>query len=173
MMADETQTGTVAKGEQTMIAFQPQSTAVIQTAGQGKTFSFLGATAVLRATGGETGGTFGIAELTLPPHFRHIAPHWHAHTTESFYVLDGTIAFTLDDRTFTLGRGGFVMAPARTVHQFWNPTAAPATLLDLFLPGGFEAYFEELAATFPTNARFDAVRMAEIGTKYGQFAPLP
>lgn len=155
-----------------MIAFHSQPTPVIQTAGQGKKFSFLGVTAVLRATGGGTGGTFGMAELTLPPHFRHILPHWHAHTTESFYVLDGTIAFTLEDRTFTLGRGGFVMAPQRTVHQFWNPTAAPVTLLDLYLPGGFEAYFEELAATFPNNAGFDALRMAEIGAKYDQFAPL-
>ena len=132
--------------------------------------SFLGATGCIKATQDDTNGGFCLVELVVPPHFRSVTPHWHAKTTEAFYVLEGTLAFTLAEQTFTVTRGGFVVAPPQTIHQFWNPTAAPATLLNLYTPAGFEAYFEELAATF-ANAAFDSKLANEIAAKYDQFAP--
>ncbi len=86
--------------------------------GQSKTLSFFGAVGSLKATCADTNGSFGLIELTLPPHFRQSVPHWHAHTTEGFYVLDGTLAFTVADQTFTVTRCGFVLAPPRTVHHY-------------------------------------------------------
>jgi quercetin dioxygenase-like cupin family protein len=132
--------------------------------------SLFGATVAIKATSADTTGSFGLIEITMPPHFRQDAPHWHAQMTETFYILDGTLAFTLEEQTFTVTRGGFVLVPPYTVHHFWNPTAAPATLLNFFTPGGFEACFAELAAAF-ANASFDLKQMMEIAAKYDQFAP--
>lgn len=135
-----------------------------------KTWSLFGAIGAIKVGSADTNGSFSLIEITLPPHFRYGAPHWHAQTTETFYVLNGTLAFTLEEQTFTVTRGGFVLAPPRTVHHLWNPTSAPVTLLNFFSPGGFEACFIELAATFAT-APFDLEQMLAIAAKHDQFAP--
>jgi len=81
------------------------------------------------------------------------------------------LAFTLAEQTFTITRGGFVLAPPRTLHHFWNPTAAPATLLNFFTPGGLEACFVELAAAF-ANAPFNVEQQIAIAAQYDQFPPV-
>lgn len=138
--------------------------------GPGRTISLFGATGSIKAASADTNGRLGLIELTLPPHFRGLTPHWHAKTTEAFYILDGTLAFTLAEQTFTITRGGFVLAPPRTLHHFWNPTAAPATLLNFCTPGGLEACFAELATAF-ANTPFDAEQLIAIAAQYDQFPP--
>jgi quercetin dioxygenase-like cupin family protein len=140
------------------------------SSGQSRTLSLFGATGSIKAASADTNGSFGLIEITVPPHFRYGAPHWHAQMTEAFYMLEGTLAFTLENQTFTATLSGFVLVPPRTVHHFWNPTSAPATFLNFFTPGGFEVCFAELAAAF-ANAPFDAKQMIEIAAKYDQFAP--
>lgn len=140
------------------------------SSGYPRVLSFFGATGTIKAACAATNGNFGLIEITLPAHYRHGAPHWHAQTTETFYVLDGTLAFTLEEQTFTITRGGSVLAPPRTVHHLWNPTSAPVTLLDFFTPGRFEACFVELAETFAILP-FDLQQMIKIAAKHDQFAP--
>ena len=133
-------------------------------------FSLSGATGLLKASAADTNGGLSLIEITVPPHFRALPPHWHARITEGFYILEGTLAFTIADQTFTVMRGGFVLAPPRTVHQFWNPTAAPATLLNLYTPAQPEAYFADLS-TLLTQPGFDLARLLAFGEQYDQFAP--
>lgn len=100
----------------------------------------------VKVTGEQTAGAFAIVEATAPPHFAGLSAHAHPHTTQTFYVVSGVLAFTLAEETVMVRQGGLVTVPPGLVHKFWNPTATPATYLTYFSPAGFEQYFVELAA---------------------------
>lgn len=51
-------------------------------------------------------------------------PHLHRHHADSFYVLEGELAFLVHDREHLLGPGGFVCAPPGVVHGFRSTSAA-------------------------------------------------
>jgi mannose-6-phosphate isomerase-like protein (cupin superfamily) len=143
---------------------------VVIAANKGRRLSALGMSVTLKSISQDTGGAFGVMEATLPPHFHGIPPYRHVCTTEAFYILEGTLAFTLDEETFTAGRGSFVLVPPHTVYEFWNPTASAATCLVLFAPAGLEAYWEELAAAL-ANGPIDSTRFIEIAARHDQFPP--
>jgi len=145
---------------------------VVITANKGWRLSALGMTVTLKSVSQDTGGAFGVIEAALPPHFHGVPPYWHARTTEAFYVLEGTVAFTLDEETFTASRGTFVLVPPHTVCEFWNPTASSATCLVLFTPAGLETYWEELAAAL-ANGPMDSSRLDEIAAQHDQFSQAP
>ena len=115
-------------------------------AGQGERLSVPGATVTIKAGNSAAGGAIEVFEILVPPHARPSEAHRHEHMTEAFYVLDGALAFTLNDQTFVAQRGSFVLVPAGTVHEYWNPTASPATVLDICMPGGAEAHSREATA---------------------------
>jgi hypothetical protein len=49
--------------------------------------------------------------------------------------------------------GTYVVKPRGVPHGFWNPGSAPALVLEITSPGGFEPYYHELAAvTSPAQA---------------------
>ena len=53
---------------------------------------------------------------------------------------------TIDGRAVRLAAGELVVVPPGVAHAFGNRGDAPATLLIHLSPGGFERYFDELAA---------------------------
>jgi mannose-6-phosphate isomerase-like protein (cupin superfamily) len=62
---------------------------------------------------------------TDPP--RYIAPlHVHHEDDEAWYVLEGTLAFRLDDEDVEAPAGSAVLARRGTVHTYWNPRPEPA-----------------------------------------------
>ena len=135
-----------------------------------RTFTVFGTTVAIKASSEETAGSYCVIETTFPPHYRMVLPHWHDKKSESFYVIDGALTFTLDDQTFIVQRGNFVLVPPQTVHVYWNSTASPVTFLTYSSPGGLEAYLAELAKVFD-NRPYDPDLAAEIATQYDQFAP--
>jgi mannose-6-phosphate isomerase-like protein (cupin superfamily) len=63
--------------------------------------------------------------ITDPP--RYIAPlHVHHEDDEAWYVLEGTLAFRLDDEDLEASAGAAVLARRGTVHTYWNPRPEPA-----------------------------------------------
>ncbi|MEZ4867183.1 MAG: cupin domain-containing protein [Caldilineaceae bacterium] len=127
-------------------------------------------TVSIKAAGAETNGLFCIVERTLPPYYRKEAPHWHAATTEAFYVVDGALTFTLDDQTFIAQRGSVVVVSPRTVHLYWNSTASPVTFLTTAAPGGLECLLAELSALFAKHP-YEAMRATEVAARYDHYAP--
>jgi uncharacterized cupin superfamily protein len=82
-------------------------------------------------------------ERTLPPGGRKPPPHVHTNCEEAFYVLDGTVEFSLGETT-TIGRPDtFVLVPGGVAHTFGNAGTTQARLLVLHAPATDE-YFEEL-----------------------------
>ncbi len=97
-------------------------------------------------TGEEAGGSWSLIEYVAPPHFRGPPPHVHEHEQESFFVMEGTVAFVVDGRTVTAPSGTLVSVPPGTIHTFFNPTPDPATYLAWFSPIGMEQACEEMAS---------------------------
>ena len=99
-------------------------------------FQFLGVPTLLRATADTTNGAFGLIEHPmLPPGFA--SPyHVHHREDESFYVLQGRVAFVCDGKWLTAGPGDFVFGPKKIPHGFKVTGTAPAQILLLVSPGG-------------------------------------
>ena len=65
-------------------------------------------------------------------------PHLHRRHADSFYVLEGELAFLVDDQEVLLGPGGCACAPAGLVHGFRSTSRA--RFLNFHTPhGGFAA----------------------------------
>ncbi len=75
-----------------------------------------------------------ITESVFPDARPGAAPHVHRHHADAFYLLDGHLAFLVDDEEHTLGPGGFVYAPPGVVHGFRS--LSPARFLNLHTPDG-------------------------------------
>jgi quercetin dioxygenase-like cupin family protein len=98
------------------------------------------------ATGAQTRGDLGLFEVTLPPGGSGPGPHLHRTFSESFHVLEGSLAVLADGAWTTVHAGDLVYVPRSGVHGFRS--AGPdvgARFLILFTPGiPREAYFTGL-----------------------------
>ncbi|MEW2269334.1 cupin domain-containing protein [Streptomyces sp. SID685] len=94
--------------------------------------------------GSHTGHRLAIAESVLAPHTQGPPQHRHARHDEGFYVLSGTVRFTVGDEDFDAGTGTLVMVPPGTPHTFANPTDQPAVMLSTFTPDLYVQYFRDL-----------------------------
>ena len=61
-------------------------------------------------------------------------------------MIEGEIAVRVGDEAHEAGPGSVAVVPRGTPHTFANPTDQPVRMLVLVTPGGFERYFEALAA---------------------------
>jgi mannose-6-phosphate isomerase-like protein (cupin superfamily) len=75
----------------------------------------------------DDGGGFDPPLLIAPPHLHH-------EDDESWYVLEGTLAFRLDGEEFAAPAGSAVTVPRGVVHTWWNPAPAPARYLIVMTP---------------------------------------
>ena len=90
----------------------------------------------------ETNGAVAIVALGgggRPPLHRH-------DFDEAFYVLEGELTFQLGDDVFTRKAGELVFAPRGVPHTYANLSGAPARVLLVITPAGFERYFDGIAA---------------------------
>ena len=114
----------------------------------------------------QTGGRLSITEMTLNPH-RLVPPHVHADEDEYTYVAAGTIGVRVGDEEFEATQGCYVIKPRSVAHAFWNPTDELLRTVEVVVPAGFEAFFEELAAATATgDASQIRKRRADLAVKY-------
>jgi len=93
----------------------------------------------------DTDGAFGLTEQPVEPGVLAGPLHVHANEIGFFYVLEGRIGVQVGDRVITATPGSVVGVPRGVRHTFWNPGEVDARVLELFAPGGFERWFEDLA----------------------------
>ncbi|WP_292808200.1 cupin domain-containing protein, partial [Nostoc sp. JL23] len=55
--------------------------------------------------------------------------HLHRREDESFYILEGTFAFQIGDRTVTATAGWFITAPKGVPHSYKNIGTTPARIV--------------------------------------------
>jgi quercetin dioxygenase-like cupin family protein len=92
--------------------------------------------------GEETEGHVALVELTgrgQPPLHRH-------DFDETFYILEGELTFQLGEERLTRGAGELAFAPRGVPHTYANLSGAPARVLMVITPAGFERHFARIAA---------------------------
>src|SRR5882757_6075308 len=94
--------------------------------------------------GSTTSHRLGVGEITLAPHTEGPPQHRHAQHDEGFYVVSGTVTFTVADKTYEAVTGTLVMIPPGAPHTFANPGDEPAVLLNTFTPDLYVQYFRDL-----------------------------
>lgn len=97
--------------------------------------------------GSQTGHRLAIAESVLAPHTQGPPQHRHGLHDEGFYVLSGTVRFTVGDEDHDASAGTLVMVPPGTPHTFANVTDRPAVMLSTFTPDLYVQYFRDLQKT--------------------------
>jgi mannose-6-phosphate isomerase-like protein (cupin superfamily) len=117
----------------------------------------------------ETGGGFSLVEHPMPP--RALAAPLHKHTREDeySYVLEGRMGAILGDDVVYADVGDFVFKPRDQWHTFWNAGDEPCRILEIISPGGFEHFFEELAAALAGEGPPDPAAIAALGERYGHY----
>jgi len=125
---------------------------------------FLGLPTVVRATGGTTSGAFGLVEHSIMPVGFASPYHTHQREDEAFYVLEGRMAFVCGDEWIVGGPGTYVFGPRGIAHGFTVVGEAPARMLILCSPGGFEQFVLELSE--PAPAPPDMGKLMAVAAKY-------
>jgi mannose-6-phosphate isomerase-like protein (cupin superfamily) len=101
--------------------------------------------AVFLLPGEETGGRYSVTEFTLAPPPTPGPPlHRHMDADEAMYVLEGTVACTVEEHTVTLPAGSFALVPRGVSHTVANPGPDHVRLLIVLVPGGYEGYWREM-----------------------------
>lgn len=138
--------------------------------GSGTTVRVIADHVTTKAVAADTGGAYSLFETRTAPG-QGTPPHRQRHEEESFYVLEGTYAFLIGDRSVEVGAGGYAFVPRGTIHAFTNVGDVPARMLILVTPGGLhEQFFVELGepvdAPLPAGPP-DVERIVAVAEKYG------
>ncbi|CCH29727.1 cupin domain-containing protein [Actinosynnema sp. NPDC047251] len=107
--------------------FRNESAEVVRLAG-GSRFELL-------ADGPDTGGVVGANRLVLDVGADGAKPHFHARSSEVFYVLGGVLEVLVGDRRTTVAEGGLLVVPPTTPHAFGAAAGSPADVLVVMTPG--------------------------------------
>ena len=120
-----------------------------------------GGSADYLATGVTTRGEFGLYRWNMPAGPGGPDPHFHKTISESFFVLEGSIAL-YDGKRWVDGRpGDFLFVPEGGIHGFRNESGVDTSMLILFAPGApREDYFETLARVSEGMTMTDEERAA-------------
>ncbi len=141
--------------------------------GQGEAIWFLGTVVTVKTAGEETDDVYSIAEHLAPAGFSP-PPHIHHNEDETFYVLEGDVLFVSGDTTFRGGPGTYVRMPRGVPHTFRVEGHAPARLLIMTAPAGFERFVRDSGipagdrtAPAPPPTSADIERMLATAPRYG------
>jgi quercetin dioxygenase-like cupin family protein len=92
-----------------------------------------------KLTGRDTGGAFSLAESVVAPGAGP-PPHTHEREDETFIMIEGRLKVTVGGRELSLEAGETAFLPRGVEHAFTNETDAPAKMLFLITPAGFENF---------------------------------
>jgi quercetin dioxygenase-like cupin family protein len=102
-------------------------------------------------SGVDTGGAYGLLEVSLAPGMA-VPRHTHTREDEVYFVLAGELEVSLGEKTFVLRQGDTLLAPRDIPHQLRNSGNATNHYLLVFSPSGFEEFIIATAVPAPENA---------------------
>ncbi|MGW5047847.1 cupin domain-containing protein [Streptomyces griseoluteus] len=129
---------------------EPQAGPAVSVVGPGAGETIVLGTTRMRLLedGSHTGHRLAIAESVLAPHTPGPPQHRHAQHDEGFYIISGTVRFTVGHDDYDATAGTLVMVPPGTPHAFANVTDQPAVMLSTFTPDLYVQYFRDLKGVF-------------------------
>jgi quercetin dioxygenase-like cupin family protein len=114
-----------------------------------------------------TDGRVAAVEHTLPAR-RLAAPlHRHSREDELSIVLSGTFGARLGEDVIVAGPGSYVHKPRGQWHTFWNAGDTELRLIELLIPGGFDAYFQWLSTLLRSGKEPDKEAIRTLAAEYG------
>ena len=93
--------------------------------------------------------------------------------SKSSSTWEGDVNLRSGERFERGGPGSFFFVPSGTVHSYGNPGPAPARVLFMTSPPGFEQYFEELAQLVAKGGRPDPESLAQLCARHDTIPALP
>ena len=139
---------------------------VVLMPGEGERIMAGASIAVIKATADKTDGAFSMSEAMFPAGMSGPPPHSHAHTTDTFYVLEGTLRLTVGHQEIDVPAGSYVLVPPGVRHTFANASEEPVRFLNINSPGGWENYLRDLAGAMRTGVMPGTAEFARIVAKY-------
>ena len=128
---------------------------------------FFKQTIAVLASASDTDGALGVIEVASP---RGAVPPLHVHQREdeAFYVLEGDYSVLIGDDVIKASPGAWVWGPRGVPHGY-QIDSERGRHLSLTMPGGFEAFFEEVTAIATPSAdpRQEMGRLTAVAARYG------
>lgn len=123
--------------------------------------------------GRHTGGHMAMAEMIVQPGARVPPPHRHVDVDETVHVLEGSLAYRVDDTVRVLNAGDHCFSPRGSVHHFSNPGDVPVRALVVFSPANIGPdYFREVSAVLGRGGPPDISQMKAVMQRHGlELAP--
>ena len=118
---------------------------VVLLPGEGERIEADASIVVMKATAAMTAGAFSMSEATFPAGMNGPPPHSHNDTTDTFYVLEGTLHVTVASHEIDAPAGSYILVPPGVVHTFANTSSEPVRFLNVSSPGWLENYLRDLA----------------------------
>ena len=115
----------------------------------------------------ESGGGLALVEHPMPPRALAAPLHRHANEDEYSYVLEGRVGAQLGDEVVYGEPGDLIFKPRGQWHTFRNAGDAPARILEIISPGGFERYFAEMIRLPVGPAGPDRTAIAAVAARHG------
>ena len=117
---------------------------------EGQFLQAMGELVSIKATSEQTGGVFNLFEVSYPPDY---ATPLHIHYTEDVgvYVLEGTLKFFWGNEKRAAAAGAFFYQPRGTPHGFRVAGGAPARILYMTMPAGFDRFVLEHKVPIPES----------------------
>ncbi len=116
--------------------------------------------------GSTTGHRLGIGEITLAPHTEGPPQHRHAQHDEGFYVVSGTVHFTIGETVHIAPAGTLAMILPGAPHTFANPGDEPAVMINTFTPDLYVQYFRDLRGMIAGGQELDAESTIKVMSRY-------
>jgi mannose-6-phosphate isomerase-like protein (cupin superfamily) len=116
--------------------------------------------------GSHTAHRLGLGEITIAPHTDGPPQHRHAQHDEGFYVLSGTIRFTVGTESRDVPAGTLVMVPPGAPHTFANPGDVPAVMLNTFTPDLYVQYFRDLRDMIAAGHQLSGPVIEDVMSRY-------
>ncbi len=91
----------------------------------------------------DTDESYGMIEVTSPPHVPGPPPHFHKNEKEFFFIMNGTLDVMVNGEWKRCGAGSFVELPPNTTHTFINNTQEDVVWVTGWRPKGFERFFRD------------------------------
>ena len=139
---------------------------------EGEAFWLLGMLEVVKISGEETNGEFGLLDVTARA---GEGSPWHVHPEEDewFYVLEGDFTVYVGDTRLSLETGSFAFGPKGVPHTFFAGPDGGRALIG-FSPFQFEGFLREIGEPAtervlppPLEAPPDMERLLPIGIRNG------
>src|SRR3982074_1243747 len=118
--------------------------------------------------GTESGGGFPLVDRPMGRRALAAPMPRHSREDEYSFVLEGRVGADLGGEIVYGEVGDLIFKPKGQWHTFWNAGDAPARILEIISPAGFEKFFDtmaELAARGELNPAGLVALAAEYGTE--------